>query len=202
MESASQIERQPSARPGGRTARVRADVLAAVDHLLTEGGYDALSIDAVAERSGVHRTTIYRRWGSAAMLLADLLTLGMEDGWSPADTGTLEGDLIAINREVQAALADDRSITTAVIAASFRSPEAADALSRFWADRYQRCARVVERAVARGEVPADTDAYQLLIAATGPLYHQRVLLRRPVDRDNADAYARAAFAALFLPPRR
>jgi len=194
---AAQVERRPPVRPGGRTARVRADVLAAVDRLLTVGGYDALSVDTVADRSGVHRTTIYRRWGSVAMLLADLLALGMEDGWSPPDTGTLAGDLIAINREVQAALADDRSITTAVIAASFRSPEAADALSRFWEDRYQRCAKVVERAVTRGEVPADTDAHRLLVAATGPLYHQRVLIRRPVDRGDADAYARAAARGSF-----
>jgi AcrR family transcriptional regulator len=193
---ARQVERRPPARPGGRTARVRADVLAAVDRLLTERGYDALSIDAIADCSGVHRTTIYRRWGSVAMLLADLLAFGIEDDWTPADTGTLEGDLIAINREVQAALADDRSTTTAVIAASFRSTEAADALGRFWADRYQRCACVVERAVTRGEVPADVDAYRLLIAATGPLYHQGVLLRRPVDRGDADAYARAALAAV------
>lgn len=164
-------------------------MLAAVDHLLTEGGYDAVTVEAVADRSGVHRTTIYRRWGSAAMLLADLLALGTEDGWRPPDTGTLLGDLTAVNREVQAALADDTSITAAVVAASFRSPEAADALSRFWADRYQRCAVVVERAVARGELPAGTDAHRLLVAATAPLYHQRLLLRRPLTRADADAYA-------------
>lgn len=183
-------------RPGGRTARVRAEVLAAVDGLLTDSGYDALSIDAVAERSGIHRTTIYRRWGSVAMLLADLLALAAEDDWAPADTGSLEQDLIAINREVQAALADDRSLTMAVIAASFRSPEASDALTRFWEDRYRRCAVVVERAIARHEIPAGADARRLLIAATGPLYHQRVLLRRPLSQAEADTYARAAVAAV------
>jgi AcrR family transcriptional regulator len=173
-------------------------VLSAVEQLLAEEGYDGLRIDAVANRSGVHRTTIYRRWGSAAMLLVDLLALGVENEWSPPDTGTLEGDLIEINREIQAALADETSITAAVVAASFRSPEAADALSRFWADRYRRSARAVQRAIARGEVPADTDSYRLLVAATAPLYHQRVLLRQPVTRDDADAYARAAHRAVSL----
>jgi hypothetical protein len=84
----------------------------------------------------------------------------------------------------------------AVIAASFRSPEAADALGRFWADRYQRCAVAVGRAVARGEIPACTDAHRLLMSATGPLYHQRMLLRQQLTRADADAYARAALAAV------
>jgi AcrR family transcriptional regulator len=186
---------RPARRPGGRTARVRADVLAAVDTLLTEGGYDALSVDAVADRSGVHRTTIYRRWGSVAMLLVDLLALGTEDEWQAPDTGSLEGDLIAINRQVCDALTAEPSLTVVVIAASFRSPEAADALRRFWADRYQRCGVVVERAVGRGEVAACTDTRRLLMSATGPLYHQRMLMRQPLTRADADAYARAALVA-------
>ena len=189
----------PSRRPGGRTARVRADVLAAVNALLTEQGYDALSIEDVADRSGVHRTTIYRRWGSVAMLLVDLLQLGTEDDWRPPDTGSLAGDLTAINRELYEALTVEPSLTTAVIAASFRTPEAAEALSRFWADRYRRSEAVVRRAVERGDIPASTDAQQLLVSATGPLFHQRVLLRRPITPADADAYAHAALAGVAGP---
>jgi AcrR family transcriptional regulator len=186
----------PSRRPGGRTARVRADVLGAVNALLVEQGYDAVSIEAVAERSGVHRTTIYRRWGSVAMLLVDLLNLGTEDDWRPPDTGSLLGDLTGLNRELFDALTAEPSVTTAVIAASFRTPEAADALSRFWADRYRRCEVVVQRAVARGEIPPDTDARRLLVSATGPLYHLRILLQQPMTRADADAFAHAALAGL------
>jgi AcrR family transcriptional regulator len=166
-----------------------------VDALLAEGGYDALGIEAVAERSGVHRTTIYRRWGSVPMLLVDLLALGIEDGWRAPDTGSLESDLIAINREVCDALIAEPSPTVAVIAASC-SLEAADALRRFWIDRYQRCGVVVERAVGRGEIAASTDARLLLMSATGPLYHQRMLMREPLTHADADAYARAALGLI------
>lgn len=182
-------------RPGGRSARVRAAVLAAADALLAESGLDGLTLDAVADRSGVHRTTLYRRWGSVPMLLVDLLDAGAEDDWQAPDTGSLEGDLVAVNREVHAALTAEPSVTAAVVAASFRSPEAREALHRFWEDRYERCAAVVHRAVERGEAPPGTDPRRLLVAATGPLYHQRILLGRPVTREEAEGYARAACAA-------
>ncbi|MEV5960527.1 TetR/AcrR family transcriptional regulator [Kribbella sp. NPDC051952] len=186
---------EPATRPGGRTARVRADVLAAVEAELTEHGYDGLTIDGVAVRSGVHRTTVYRRWKTVAGLLVDLLNAGRDDTWVPADTGSLEGDLIALNREVYEALTANPSITQAVIAASFRTPEAAEALTEFWTDRYSRSAVVVQRAIDRGELPAATDPHQLLVTATGPIYHQLVLLRRPMPPATADHYARAAAVA-------
>jgi hypothetical protein len=83
------------------------------------------------------------------------------------------------------------------VAASFRSPPAADALRAFWADRYARCAPIVERAVARGEIPAGTDATRLLIAATAPVYQHLILFRSPMPTYLVDRYARdAAVAAL------
>src|SRR5690349_23989985 len=185
-----------ASRPGGRTARVRSEVFAAVEAELAEQGYDGLTIDAVAARSGVHRTTVYRRWKTVAGLLVDLLQAGADDSWEPADTGSLEGDLIAVNREVHAALTARPSVTQAVIAASFRTPEAAEALTRFWADRYERTAIVVRRAVERGEIPSGTDAHQLLLTATAPLYHQLVLLRQPMTRSEADHHARVAAASV------
>jgi len=185
----------PIPRPGGRTARVRAEVLAAVERELVANGYDNLTIEAVAAASGVHRTTIYRRWGSVSGLLVDLLAAGADDSWEPADTGSLEGDLIRLNREVRDSLAASPSLTAAVIAASFRTPEAADALTSFWQDRYERSAIVVGRAIDRGEIPPDTDAQRLLLASTSPIYHQLVLLRQPMARAAADRAAKDAAAA-------
>ncbi|MFJ3923296.1 TetR/AcrR family transcriptional regulator [Streptomyces sp. NPDC090022] len=189
-------------RTGGRSARVRAQVLDAVGVLLVEGGYDALTVDAVAERAGVHRTTVYRRWRDVGGLLADVLdAAAADDTWSPPDTGSLEGDLTALNQEVYDALAAGPSVSTALIAASFRSPEAAGALARFWADRYERCAAVVSRAVARGDLGAATDAHALLVTATAPLYHVLLLLRDEPDpglpRRAATAAAAAARAGAF-----
>ncbi|MFE7132855.1 TetR/AcrR family transcriptional regulator [Streptomyces sp. NPDC057638] len=183
-------------RPGGRTARNRALVLDAVSTLLVEEGYDGLTVDAVAARAGVHRTTVYRRWRDVGGLLADVLDAARDDGWRPADTGSLQGDLAALNHEIHTALTTGPPITSALIAASFRSEEAARALRDFWDARYARCEIVVTRAVQRGEIPPDTDARRLLVAATAPLYHQTVLLRLPADPGLPDqAAASTALAA-------
>jgi AcrR family transcriptional regulator len=181
-------------RPGGRSATVRRRVLDAALAQLVQHGYDSLSIDVVAERSGVHRTTVYRRWRDVGGLLADVLNEAADDAWLPPDTGTLEGDLVAVNREVCTALTDE-PVTVALIAASFRSGQAAEALRAFWTERYDRCAGLVRRAVERGEIPAGTDAYRLLIAATAPLYHELVLLRSAADASLPEIAARGAATA-------
>lgn len=129
-------------------------------------------------------------------MLADLLASAADDRWEPADTGSLAGDLVALNREVHASLTAVPSVTAAVIAASFRTPEAAEALSRFWEDRYARSAVVVARAEERAEVSPHTDARQVLLAATAPVYHQLILLRQPMSVAQADQFARAAAAAV------
>ncbi|MFF3087701.1 TetR/AcrR family transcriptional regulator [Streptomyces nojiriensis] len=183
-------------RTGGRSARVRTQVLEAVGALLLEAGYDGLTVDAVAERAGVHRTTVYRRWRDVGHLLADVLDTASDDTWSPPDTGSLEDDLTALNQEVYEALADGGpNLTTALIAAGFRSPEAAAALSRFWEGRYARCAVVVTRAAGRGELPGPADSRALLVAATAPLYHELLLIRAAPDPALPHRAARSAAAA-------
>jgi AcrR family transcriptional regulator len=185
----------PRRRPGGRTARVRAQVLAAVRAELGEHGYDGLAMDAVAARAGVHRATVYRRWGDVGGLLADVLDAAGDDGWQPPDTGSLAGDLAALNHEIQDALTAEPPVMAALIAASFRSEQADRAQRRLWADRYAQCEVIVDRAVRRGELPAGTQARPLLVAATAPVYHHLVLLRLPADPALPGQAARTATLA-------
>lgn len=183
------MESETQPRPGGRTARTREKVLAAVAAILVEDGYDALTVDAVADLSGVHRTTVYRRWRDTGGLLADALDAAREQPWPVPDTGTLLGDLTAVNEQVAAALTERPSITYALIAASFRSPRAAAALRDFWEDRYARAAVVVRRAAP------DADPRTVLVVATAPLFHEIALIRNPDVAGLAARYAEAA-----LPP--
>lgn len=187
------VERR--ARPGGRTARVRAQVLDATLVELGERGIDALTVEAVAERAGVHRATVYRRWRDVAGLITDVFDSASGIDWQPADTGSLARDLTVLNQEIRDSLVVEPSLALALIAVSFRSDDAARALREMWEMRYAQCAIITQRAVERGEISEPVDSRALLIAATAPIYHEVVLLRSEVDERLAERAAAAAVAA-------
>ncbi|MGW2185436.1 TetR-like C-terminal domain-containing protein [Streptomyces sp. NPDC001667] len=194
---ASPSQAPGTVRPGGRTARTRAAVRDAVLAGLVETGYPGLTVEYVAEHSGVHKTTLYRRWGGVEGLVADALELAGEDSWTPPDTGSLRGDLRALTQEILDSFDDPASAAApaAFIAAAFQSTRAADALRDFYTKRFARCAPLVERAVERGEVPSGTDPGALVRAASAPLFFRLFISRESIDTADADQAADAALAA-------
>ncbi|MFD0743312.1 TetR/AcrR family transcriptional regulator C-terminal ligand-binding domain-containing protein [Phytohabitans flavus] len=184
-------------RPGGRTARVREAVLRAAGDLLAEGGLDHLDLGEVARRAEVGRTTVYRRWGTPAVLVADLLAEMAETSLPRTETGSLLGDLTANARLVQRTLADPRqgALFKALIAAATCDARTAEALHRFYEIRIGEWAPCVAAAVERGELPAGTDAREVVRAVSAPLYYRLLASGDPVGEAAADRAARAAVAA-------
>nr|WP_181788083.1 TetR/AcrR family transcriptional regulator [Streptomyces phytophilus] len=162
---------------------------------LAENGHEGLTMEGVATRAGVHRATVYRRWRDVGGLLADVIDAAGEMDWHPPDTGSLRGDLAALNEEIQESLTVRPSLAVALMAASYHSEQAAEAQTRLWEERYAQCEAVVSRAAKRGEVRGDTDARALLVAATAPVYHQLVLLRATPDPRLPERAAEAAVVA-------
>ncbi|MYR41683.1 TetR/AcrR family transcriptional regulator [Streptomyces sp. SID5910] len=184
-------------RPGGRTARVRSAVLRAAGDALAEHGLAGLDLADVARRAEVGRTTVYRRWGTPANLVADLLTDMAEQSLPRTDTGSLAGDLLANARLVQRTLADARqgALFKAMIAAATCDAQAAAALRRFYDTRiaeWEPCAR---GAVERGELPEGTDTREVIRAVSAPLYYRLLTTGEPLDEAAADRAAEAAVAA-------
>ncbi|MEO3843357.1 TetR/AcrR family transcriptional regulator C-terminal ligand-binding domain-containing protein [Streptomyces sp. B22F1] len=184
-------------RPGGRTARVRAAVLRATGDALAEQGFAHLDLADVARRAEVGKTTVYRRWGSATGLVADLLAEMAEQSVPRTETGTLLGDLRANARLVLGTLTDPRqgALFRAVIAAATCDDRAAAALHRFYAIRIAEWAPCVEQAVARGELPAGTDPHEVIRAVSAPLYYRLLASGDPLDPAAADRAAEAAAVA-------
>ena len=187
-----------TARPGGRTARTRAAVRDATLAELAEHGYPGLTVDNVAARSGVHKTTVYRRWGGVDGLVVDALELAGEDDWLAPDTGTLAGDLTALAGEVLTVFDDPvlGPASRAFVTASFHSPRAAAAFHEFLANRHERSAVIVTRAVARGEAPAGTDAGAVVRAAVAPLYYRLFISHEPVTEETVHQTVTATTAAV------
>ncbi|MFI0352000.1 TetR/AcrR family transcriptional regulator C-terminal ligand-binding domain-containing protein [Actinomadura sp. 9N407] len=184
-------------RPGGRTARVHAAVRAATLAELAEHGFAGLAIDSVAARSGVHKTTVYRRWGGPEGLVADALEQAAAEPWPVPDTGSAEGDLRGVVRLVLTGFTDPHGgpVARAFVAAAQQSATAAQALAGFFAARHAQAAVVVERAVDRGELPAGTDGADVIRCAVAPLYYRLFVSGEPVDEAVADRAAAAALAA-------
>jgi AcrR family transcriptional regulator len=192
-----------SARPGGRTARNTAAVLQATLDELGEHGYGAITVDLVAARSGVHKATVYRRWGGVDGLVRAALDWSAEQDWEPVRTGSLYTDLLALAETVAEGFteAPEREVSAAAVAAAFESEAVADALRRFMADRHRRSAVVVTEAITRGEAPEGTEPEEVVRSVVAPVYYRLLVSREPVSpaglrrtaRITADAAAKGAF---------
>src|SRR5512133_856296 len=124
-------------KPVGRGLKVRAAVLTATLTELSEQGYANLTSDNVAQRAGVHKTTVYRRWKDRESLVVDAVVDHVATGVPVPDTGSIDGDLRQWARSLVKWLTSPTG--TAVFAATMSDaahlPEIAQAKRRFYEDR-------------------------------------------------------------------
>jgi AcrR family transcriptional regulator len=171
-------------RPGGRSSRVRAAAIAATLAELAEGGYSGLSLEKVAQRAGVHKTTLYRRWGTREELVLEAMLERAGEHISVPDTGSLRRDLLELARTAAANAASPEvaAMARVVAAESPRDSRLAEANQRFWAERLALDAAIVERAIERGEIAAGTDPRRAIEAVLGPIHLRLLLTGEPVDQ--------------------
>jgi len=170
-------------RTGGRSARVREAILAATFDELVETGYAALSMEAVATRAGVHKTTVYRRWTTLDDLLLDALTSWSQEALPVPDTGSIDTDLLALGRELAEVLNDGvgRQIAAFVLTSGLRSPRLSEATRRYFDHQALRAVPTVRKAVDRGELPGQCDANALLTTFRAPLFYRMVTTGDRID---------------------
>ena len=184
-------------RPGGRTARTRAAVLQAVVSELVENGYAGTTVERIAERAGVAKTTIYRRWGRLSGLLADLMAQYAAQEIPVPDTGRLDSDLRALAREIVASLENPaiRAAFSSVVAAAIQDEAARQVLSRFIAARTATMTVIVQRASKRGELTDGTDAAEVLQIVTAQIYYRLFIVGEQPSHGIADRAGATAAAA-------
>jgi AcrR family transcriptional regulator len=164
----------PRGRP--RSEKARRAVLDAAAGLLLERGLPAVSMDAVAERAGVSKATIYRWWPTKETLALDALyTEWAAAAPDPRDTGSLRGDLLALLRP-WAKLVGSRPyarVIAALVAEARTDPLfAAEYQQRVVEPRRDQGREILRRAIDRGEIPAETNTEVALDLIYGPLYHR------------------------------
>ena len=164
---------------------VREAVLRATLTELVESGYAGLSFDRVATRAGVHRTTVYRRWGNREDLVADaLLTQAAQDVLIP-DTGSLNGDLSLLLGAIVANLTSPLGggLVRALVSEAAQSPGIAVAGRKFWSTRFSGVAVVLRRAAERGELPDGVDTDLFIEALVAPVFFRLLVTGQPVPQD-------------------
>ncbi len=161
---------QPTAptRPGGRTARVRAAVHTAVTELVGEQPWGELNIAVVAQRSGVHQATIYRRWGTVAGLLNDVVAEQLARVAPVPDTGSLRGDLERYAAEAAGHVAGPLGALVLRTAMSDLEPGPRAADDPLVGERRRRLQPMLDRAAVRGEHPPTIVEFEEVLLA--PLY--------------------------------
>jgi AcrR family transcriptional regulator len=165
---------EPARRPGGRSARVRRQVLEAATAILLEDGLQATTVAAVAERSGVHHTSIYRRWGDRAGLVRDALLDAVDTAVPVRNTGNLHDELTQMLDDV---LALYQSPLGPVLMDAIRSTDPSlDELRHTYFDaRLEHCAAIAGRAKDRGELPGDADYRLVFEMLMGPVLARTLL---------------------------
>jgi AcrR family transcriptional regulator len=200
----AETSRASAAEPGGRAApagraepagrgRPRSEeadraILSAATALLAERGLGGMSMEEVAARAGVGKATVYRRWPSRGALALDAFLAEFKAQQPVPDTGSFRGDLRAALRGWT------RSVTrtpagrmlAGLIAEAQRDP----ALAAAWRDQVIEPLRarntvLLDRAIARGEIPADTDKDVVLDLLFGSAYHRLLNGHRPLTEEFA-----------------
>lgn len=152
----------------------------AVVGLLGEQRWDEVTIPLIAERSGVHQATIYRRWGSISALVDDVATARLTASAPLPDTGTLRGDLeLAAVRFAEAIAGPMGRIFLRAGALSAPDDRTPAALRT----RAQQLQHMLDRAAARGE--KTPTLVELLEGITAPLYCHALFFGRPADAAHA-----------------
>ncbi|HWZ90218.1 MAG TPA: TetR/AcrR family transcriptional regulator [Polyangiaceae bacterium] len=162
--------RTEGVRVKGRAARVVTDVLIATAEELSRVGYAALRVEDVALRSGVNKTTIYRRWPTKP----ELVGAALRAVWEPPDvpdTGSVRGDFIAsLSRTAAFAMSPIGKGLTHVIQLERAHPEV-EPITRSLREDYRKLReQLVDRAIERGELAPGTDSRFVTDLISAPIF--------------------------------
>ena len=183
-----------------RSERVRQQVLTTTAELVAEVGVERASIDEIASRSGVAKSTIYRHFPTKLVLVVEAAQSCMH---IPVitDTGSLRDDLISCFSGMTKASYEGQmgDMMLSLMDAAQRDPEL-NRMVRAQTDQRRRYAtNVLDRAIARGQLPADVDVDLLVTLISGPLVYTKLVRRRRVTEELVAAVVDTVLAGFLQP---
>jgi len=170
-----------------RSARCHAAILESTVELLAESGFAGLTVEGVAARAGVGKSTIYRHWRSKAELVIEAFGSLIHTA-PPVHTGDLRTDLVERVRTVIAVISQPplAPILPSLLDAAERDPELAELHRRFTAQRRRTLLDLLDAGVAAGTVLPGTDVELVADLLAGPVFYRRLISRAPLGPAFAD----------------
>jgi AcrR family transcriptional regulator len=182
-----------------RRSRSRDTVLGAATEVMRETGVSGFTVEAVAKRSGVAKTTIYRQWPTGEDLMVDTLRCFAQPLPTP-NTGDLRTDLARLFEALVPAdvaeMSETRRVMFGALQAAADDPALQAALTDLLAERMGPIRTVVELAKARGDLPADLDLDMAVDVIEGPFVHRYAIRGLPIDHAEIDSMLDRVVAAL------
>ena len=190
----------PQARTPGRPRSERAHraILQAANDLLESEEFAAVTVEAIAERAGVSKATVYRWWPNRAAVVMDGFLSIVSSQVPFPHTGRAREDIrIHMRRLAEAFSGKIGSTVAALIAEGQSDPELAEALrSRWLSVRREEAREILVLGIERGELREDIDPEVAVDVLYGPIYYRLLVGHAPLDNDFADALADHVFAGL------
>lgn len=164
------------------------EILDAALDVLSEVGYDGMTIDMVATRAKAGKATVYRRWASKADLVIDAVACMKQEDLAPEklpDTGTLRGDLVAMIKPRNLEESERKlRVMAGLVSLIATSPELAETAREAIVEPRAAVNRMfLQRAKDRGEIPADVDVNLVASISQSMVAFRSILLREPMDPD-------------------
>ncbi|MGW5862873.1 TetR/AcrR family transcriptional regulator [Streptomyces sp. NPDC055239] len=185
----------PARRGRPRSEGTDARILAAAYDMLMERGYERYSIDEVAQRAKVAKTTLYRRWPTKDHLIVAVVAK-IQDDVPVADTGDIRRDLVTYLEAVVGGLDRMRRVGTStegpsaglvaeLVAAAARHADVGEAVRAVFARRNASPLALLESARARGDLHADARPDLLFDELAGAIYYRLLITGEPFGGDYA-----------------
>ena len=180
-------DKRPVRRPGGRTADVTRRVHNAIIQLLIESGVQGCTVKAVAERAGIERSTLYRRFPDRWQAIIDALMARAGAEVVPGPSTNFRADLHAILAKLVDVLESPLGAAFMAAAAELKASKSEGYSRDYFDRRMEQLSPMFDAAVARGELAAEVDREALFSCAAGPLYFRMFIAGRRVDEAFLDS---------------
>lgn len=162
-----------SVKSGSRdNATIEANVLDTAMEILLEGGLDALTVQEITKRSGVAKTTIYRRWPSADAIGIEAMRLRFSSTYPAPNTGSLAGDLGIVFPAYRDVTTEPgfRRVVLSLLSASTSNPALDEVRVEMETARRDLLRPMIDAAIARGEIRPGLSFEQIRSMIIGPLF--------------------------------